>query len=347
MRNLTKLLLVLSIFTGIAHASETNDDFIIKSSKALKLNNSSNTHSVSIKSPDTLTGSVIFTLPNSAGANGQAIVTDGTGNLSWGSATSVIDTLTSTVTTAALSANMGKTLEDKKANKAELIYGINPDPYPNPSTLEEAKEQAKAQVEKKRIDAIEKKYDAIKRNKDIVKLSKLLLKTTNGGTLTTEEKKELNDIKNRMNWYNGLLSEADTYRSNIDSAGSIADAIAVSDGATFSSEWYYIDSFAIVQSVVDDTTTTKSATAISVLANANTATISITGVFSGSVSTVTFGGVAVTIDSQSTSTITVSNFPELSKGTVLAAIKESSGDVTQDVEVFDCDVCRLVNSCPF
>jgi hypothetical protein len=48
----------------------------------------SGTDYVSLKSPDAIASSLTFVLPGADGSNGQVLVTDGSGNLSWGSTTS-------------------------------------------------------------------------------------------------------------------------------------------------------------------------------------------------------------------------------------------------------------------
>ena len=64
-----------------------NGDVIIRGNnvtpKRLVLNDLGNTKSVSLKSPDALVNSVVWTLPGSDGSSGQLLTTNGSGTLSW------------------------------------------------------------------------------------------------------------------------------------------------------------------------------------------------------------------------------------------------------------------------
>jgi hypothetical protein len=59
-------------------------DLTVASQGDLRLQDSGNTHYVALQAPATVAADVTFTLPDSDGANGQFLVTSGTGQLSWG-----------------------------------------------------------------------------------------------------------------------------------------------------------------------------------------------------------------------------------------------------------------------
>ncbi len=65
-----------STFTG---------DVKLENAKSLRLSelNSNGSNHISIKAPNSVTSDVTLVLPDGAGANGQALTTDGSGNLSW------------------------------------------------------------------------------------------------------------------------------------------------------------------------------------------------------------------------------------------------------------------------
>lgn len=65
-----------STFTG---------DVILDNAKSLRLSelDSNGSNHISIKAPDSVTTDVTLVLPDGAGSNGQALTTDGNGNLSW------------------------------------------------------------------------------------------------------------------------------------------------------------------------------------------------------------------------------------------------------------------------
>ena len=89
---------------------------------AINLNDgtAANSFSVSLKAPTAVTASYGLTLPAAVGASGQVLqTTDAVGTLGWTtpSTTTVVDGLTSTSTTSALSANQGKVLNDGKLDK--------------------------------------------------------------------------------------------------------------------------------------------------------------------------------------------------------------------------------------
>lgn len=65
-----------STFTG---------DVILDNAKSLRLSelDSNGTNHISIKAPDSVTSDVTLVLPDGAGTNGQALTTNGSGNLSW------------------------------------------------------------------------------------------------------------------------------------------------------------------------------------------------------------------------------------------------------------------------
>ncbi|MBM4250535.1 MAG: hypothetical protein FJ146_01020 [Deltaproteobacteria bacterium] len=52
-------------------------------SKKLVINDSTNNQSLALKAPDNLSASTVWTLPSSDGTNGQTLVTNGSGQLSW------------------------------------------------------------------------------------------------------------------------------------------------------------------------------------------------------------------------------------------------------------------------
>ena len=69
--------------TGTSTAIESSGDVLIKTAKSLKLNNTANTFSVSLKAAGGLASNITWTLPTSNGLNGYYLQTDGAGNLSW------------------------------------------------------------------------------------------------------------------------------------------------------------------------------------------------------------------------------------------------------------------------
>ena len=68
--------------TGV---STFKNNVVIDNAKLLRLSelDSNGSHAVSIKAPDSVTSDVTLVLPDGAGNNGQALTTDGSGNLSW------------------------------------------------------------------------------------------------------------------------------------------------------------------------------------------------------------------------------------------------------------------------
>ena len=78
------------VFSGSAGdvafgAGEFSDSVVLKNGKSLRLSelDSNGTHTVSIKAPDSVTTDVTLVLPDGTGTSGQALTTDGSGNLSW------------------------------------------------------------------------------------------------------------------------------------------------------------------------------------------------------------------------------------------------------------------------
>ena len=69
--------------TSTGTAFDSAGDILIRAAKSLKLNNTANTFSFSLKAPGALGSNLTWTLPTSAGANGYLLQTDGAGNLSW------------------------------------------------------------------------------------------------------------------------------------------------------------------------------------------------------------------------------------------------------------------------
>jgi hypothetical protein len=125
---------------------------------------------------------------------------------------------------------------------ARIDYGFNPNPYPTPATLDEAKTQAKAQVSKKRQDYISQYYSATSMAGDQVELNAYNHLLHNGGTLSSDESSNRNLIAQRMAFLIQCSSVEDGYITQIDATATIADAIAISDGADFSSVvWSYDD----------------------------------------------------------------------------------------------------------
>jgi hypothetical protein len=123
-----------------------------------------------------------------------------------------------------------------------LDYGFNTNPYPTPTTLDEAKAQAKAQVSKKRQDYISGYYSATSMSGDQVELNAYNHILHNGGTLSSNENDNRNLIAQRMAFLIQCSSVEDGYITQIDVATTIADAIAISDGADFSTVvWSYDD----------------------------------------------------------------------------------------------------------
>jgi hypothetical protein len=120
MNKLKNLLLVLFL-TGVSsvlYAATSDVDFTIKkdtlgTNGLIFQDNQTTPNTVTLKAPDTVSGDYTFKLPNSAGSKGQILKTDGNGNLDWKTSvvSVVVDNLTSTATTEALSANQGKALK--------------------------------------------------------------------------------------------------------------------------------------------------------------------------------------------------------------------------------------------
>lgn len=78
------------VFSGSAGdvafgGGEFTGDVILDNAKSLRLSelNSNGSNHISIKAPNSVTSDVTLVLPDGAGANGQALTTDGSGNLSW------------------------------------------------------------------------------------------------------------------------------------------------------------------------------------------------------------------------------------------------------------------------
>jgi hypothetical protein len=79
MRKIVYLALIgLNLF-----AASTNKDFLIQDNKSLKLSNSNNTFSTSLKSPANLGENITLTLPNTKSTNNQMLKVDANGNLEW------------------------------------------------------------------------------------------------------------------------------------------------------------------------------------------------------------------------------------------------------------------------
>ena len=78
------------VFSGSAGdvafgAGEFSGDVVLDNAKSLRLSelDSNGSNHISIKAPDSVTSDVTLVLPDGAGTNGQALTTDGSGNLSW------------------------------------------------------------------------------------------------------------------------------------------------------------------------------------------------------------------------------------------------------------------------
>ena len=75
--------------TGSVTASDGNFNGTVdirgngSNSSRLVLQDGNNSHSLALKAPDTLAASTVWTLPNADGSNGQTLVTNGSGALSW------------------------------------------------------------------------------------------------------------------------------------------------------------------------------------------------------------------------------------------------------------------------
>jgi hypothetical protein len=356
MNKVIKLLSILLLSSSI-FASDTTEDFTIKNNKELKLNDSDNSDAVSLKAPNSVAGYTL-TLPSATGANGEVFVTDGSGNLSWTQAAvvKIIDTLTSSVSTKALSAKMGKELQDNKLDKSYVKYGIDTSPYPDTAVLSEAKTQAKAVLEKKRIDYLEDTYSTEQRNMDQIKLTNLILKKAmDGGTLTSAETTSYGKIKCRIKWYDKVVTEAETIRTTIDAQTTVANALDQSDdpySSLFSEteSCLSVSSIAAQGALVNDSngaigTDRMSEAGGSALSGG---TFKITGEFdTGTAPVVTVDGNSVTVDSNNATEVVISAIPTLTTGSKPVVVTQDGNTASTTITVYSCTTCRLFDSCPF
>ena len=115
-----------STFTG---------DVVLDNAKSLRLSelDSNGSNHISIKAPDSVTTEVTLVLPDGAGANGQALTTDGNGNLSWTSVASSLSSSDITSQTEKISINDNDLVlitdsadsnNLKKVTKANFVDGL-------------------------------------------------------------------------------------------------------------------------------------------------------------------------------------------------------------------------------
>ncbi len=115
-----------STFTG---------DVVLDNAKSLRLSelDSNGSNHISIKAPNSVTADVTLVLPDGAGANGQALTTDGNGNLSWSSVASSLSSSDITGQTAKTSINDNDLVliadsadsnNLKKVTKANFVDGL-------------------------------------------------------------------------------------------------------------------------------------------------------------------------------------------------------------------------------
>ena len=79
-------LLLFLLITLTLNAAITNKDITLKDGKALKLNEPTNTYSTSIKSSNVLAQDLMLTMPSSLPMDGQILVVNSSGELSWSDA---------------------------------------------------------------------------------------------------------------------------------------------------------------------------------------------------------------------------------------------------------------------
>ncbi len=115
-------------------------------------------------------------------------------------------------------------------------YKIDTSPYTTPGTVEEAKAQAKAQVEKKRIDYLASKQTMSMYTGDERRF-RYLDAVMNVRSLTTDEKTLYNKLLYRMDFIIKVDEEANVYDVNIDAGTTVVDIVTISTDATFITEW--------------------------------------------------------------------------------------------------------------
>jgi|DEB0MinimDraft_6_1074348.scaffolds.fasta_scaffold01629_3 hypothetical protein len=91
----------------IVIAPNGTGSLVVKDEKSLKFNESSNTYSVAVKAPNTLTASYSLTLPVDDGTTSQLLSTDGNGVLSWADALLVAQNLADLNNVATARDNLG------------------------------------------------------------------------------------------------------------------------------------------------------------------------------------------------------------------------------------------------
>jgi hypothetical protein len=128
------------VFSGSAGnvafgSGEFSDHLVLSNAKSLRLSEltSNGSNHISIKAPDSVTSDVTLVLPDGTGTNGQALVTDGNGNLSWSSVASGLNSSDITGQTAKTIINDNDLVliadsEDsnnlKKMTKANFVDGL-------------------------------------------------------------------------------------------------------------------------------------------------------------------------------------------------------------------------------
>ena len=118
-----------------AGTSTFTGDVVLDNAKSLRLSelDSNGSNHISIKAPNSVTADVTLVLPDGAGANGQALTTDGSGNLSWSSVASSLSSSDITSQTAKTSINDNDLVliadsadsnNLKKVTKANFVDGL-------------------------------------------------------------------------------------------------------------------------------------------------------------------------------------------------------------------------------